>query len=640
MTEEEKSERASKDAAIVKKVMERFESLAAQRHGLEKVWEEDDRQYNNLIDERYYHGTADVKVPATYDAIETLVSFGMDAIFSKEMPVQKVAPEGGDVDKVKLYNRAALIKMDNMPNRKPFRDRMEDSLRGGCVYGNAVIKAPFDSTLKGANYIPLPNEEMYYDFFVDEPYKLDFVTQKIRRTCSSLLKNKNKYNRGYNITKDKLKQLAKASTEDKVTGKIYRHIVQEYNISDTKAASDVDYCDLYETHLLWEWEGELKWTICTIVNKKLLIRFEQADYDFPPYLFWIINKQKGTLLGKSICRLIRPHQIELNDYRSQTLDAGTMALQPMYSVDQLADIEPSQLRSRPAGVVYSMQPSGVTPIQKDLSFLSVGQAMQATLRQDIQILSGATPSLADVLARDTTAYESRRAYTSSARRVLTLLVRKFVVSVLHAWLDMDFQYTKERVSYEDFMRMVGKEAAREGEESLKEYFDIPMDTIALGFNEVTDKVVKIQQELNNLNIALKAPQVINVAKVAMDTFEAQGKKNVEDYVFLPPKPSLANARDENELLLQGQPIDPPHPRDVHQSHKETHEAIRGELSEHQQLRLDEHLAIHDQMAGQQVGQAPMPPQEQPRATGVPSVQPHGVEESELAGRAGRIPETF
>lgn len=630
LTDDQITTRTNKDAEKVKKVMTRYGELATLRQGPEKVWEEDDRQYNNLIEERTYQGNADIKVPATYDAVETLVSFTMDALYSRPMPVEKVGAEGGDVEKVKLYNRKAQIHMNNMPNRRPFRDRNEEVVRRGFVQGVSVVKTPYDGAQKGAAYIPVPNEELYYDYLVGQPYMLDFITHRLRRSHSNLLKNKDKYNKGYNITKAKLKPL-QADEKDTVEGNTYRHILDSFKIGN-KNESRKGYCDLYETHFLHDWEGkgELVWTIATIINKKHLIRFEKAEYEFPPFLFWIINKQEGTLLGKSIPRLVRPAQIELNDYRSQMLDAGTTALQQMYTIDELADIDPYQLRNRPNGYVGTQGPGGVEPIKRDLSFLAVGQTMQATLVNDIQVLSGATSSLTDALEKGSTAFASRKNLANSTRRVLSLYVKKYVDNILSTWLDLDFKYTVDHVPYEDFMRMVGKEAGREGEEQLKDYFDVEMDTMALGFDEVTDKVVKIQEAMNALGIVAGMPNIFNVAEWAKDLAEAMGKKNVEKYVFLPPPSTLMNAEDENANLLMGHRIDPPHPKDNHGAHKQKHSELQ-DLPDGQAAVRDEHNAMHDQMGAQ--AQGGRPTQELPNIDQGQQLQPEGIQESQLNAQA-------
>lgn len=632
----EKAEVDAKEVKIVQLVQKQYDQAKMLRQPLERIWEEDDRQYNNQIDERNYHGNSDIKVPDTWDAIETLCSFFLDALWSKEMPVKKIGAEGSDMDLVELYNQDLKRKMSNMPNRRNFRDRNDEAIRNWLKFGFTAVKCPFEKSINGAGFIPLEPEEIYFNFYKKSTHLLDYICHKVKRSEASLFKNKASYNYGHNITKTKLKSAKKP--ED--TSGVYRHTLTNLKLSDQVPKSHMGYYDVYEHHILTDQGKGFKWHIATVVNGTVLIRFEEADYDFPPILICPLHTQKGLLVGMSIPRLVRGQQIERNDYRSQMMDAGQISLQQMYTVDKMADIDPYQLRNRPNGVVYSEIGGGVEPIRRDLGFLSVAQVMDGITAQAIQTLTGATPSLTDALQTSKTAFAERKNLANSTRRVLQLL-RKYIDNVLFPWLELDFQYTSsDLVPYAEFVRVAGKDATAFGEERLKDFFDTKLDTIAEGFEDITDRVTKVQQELNNLNIAGGLPQFINVPRVAMDLYKAQGKKNVEDYVFGIPKPSMVSPEDENLLVSQGQEPDPPNPRDNHPYHLQKHN--EAEIDSELKARImDRHVELHKQamavMSGQQ---APTPTQSMPQAGSVPQTAPSGVQESEMMAQAGRTQKSY
>ena len=623
--------KANDQVVIVDICKQRISALDMIWKTLADVWEKDDEQYNNQINESYYHGAANMKVPATYDAIETLVSFGVNALYSKDkVPVKSRAPEGGDAAKVKLYNRASEIKM----SRINLREKIALTLRRYQKFGLAVVKKPYNADIMGADYIPLHPNEVRFDPFVPSMEELDFFAHKVKRTKRQLRKTYGE------IDEKRLDEVTANNSAGNPEG-VYQHTKTAFNIGSAKIVSNVKYYDVYECWVLAKTseDNDERWYLATIVNNDYAIRIVTAPYELPFLVCGLIH-QEGTILAKSLPRVIRDHQIALNDYHNQTLDCGTIALQPMSTVDTMANVTTSQMKFRPGGYVFTDAPNGIQPIRRDLR-PDIGMMMQTNMENAIQRLTGATPSLMDALVKDVVATESRRAYNAATRRALEQL-RKFVDVILVPWHRTDFNYTRRFVTYADFMRLVGKDAALEGEASLHEFFNEEYDSIAEGFLDITDKMARLQMLMNFYNLSTKSPMVANLPYMLRDIAEWQGIEDPDRYVFLPPSPQLMNPLDENTLMSQGQKVGV-NPRDPHMEHINKHKAMEmptdPELHAAVLALMDEHVGQHmralQAQAGQQAGQqAAMPPQE------MPQLQPQQGQEAELLGEGMRTPTTF
>lgn len=596
---------------------------------LERVWEEDDKQYNNQLDEGSYVGAANIKVPATYDAVETLVAFGVNALYQKGIPVRARGVEGGDAQKVKLYNRANEIKQNKM--NPVMRQRVSMAYRRFHKFGIAAVKIPYDAGLLGADFIPLRPEELRFDPFVPSQQELDFYDHKVRRTLKQLKKMYGDKIDAKRLEGDDDNKKESAGNSQNV----YRHTKTTLKLGDATVSSNIPYYDVHECWFLAKSSDDKdeRWYLATVVADYML-RCEPAPYD-PPFVVQGLVHQEGTTLGLSTPRIMREHQKALNDYHNQTLDCGTIALQPMYSVDELSNIAQSQLKFRPNGVVYSSMPSGVQPIKRELR-PDIGMQMQGNMENAIARLTGATPSLMDVLAKNVAATESRRAFNAATNRALEQL-RLFVDNIMIPWHKRDFQYTRKFVPYEKFMRMVGKDAALVGEAQLTTYFNEDYDSIAEGFMDIVDKMAHLQMAQNYLNILTKMPMNADLPTLARDYGEWLGFEDPDRYIHMPPPPTLMHPLDENKLLLMGERV-PVNPRDPHAMHLKDHKKLEVPpegAPEHDDLmaRADDHVGQHMRALRGAMGQAALPPQE------MPQMQPSGMQEAEAVGQTGNVPTT-
>ena len=614
-------------------------ALDAQWMGLKRAWEQDDEQYNNEIQEKNYIGASDLKVPATYDAIETLVGYAMKVLYSRGLPVKSRPPEGGDAEKVKLFNRAMEIRMNMM--EPVFRQRLNLGYRRFQKNGLCVVKVPYNADLRGADFIPLRPDEVLFDPFVASLQDIDFFCHKVRRTKKQITKM-------YGSVKfdELMDDRKKTSNSDDM----YKHTKTMLKLGGQNIPTSVDYWTVYECWVLAKSDEKAKdetWHLVAVLEGKKLLKAKPAPYR-PPFLIQGLIHQEGTVIGRSQPSAIRDHQIALNDYCNQTMDCGTVALQPMMTLDELTNADLRQLKFRPFGIIpLQGSPDSMKPIQMNLR-PDIGLRMQQENERQIQRLTGATPSLIDASSKDVVATESRRALDAATTRALEHM-RLFVDNILIPWHKRDLEYQKKFVSYEDFMRLVGKEAAQLGEAQLKKFFDERYDSIAEGFMDITDKVTKLQLKQNYLKLLQAMPAYADLPSFARDYGEDLGLDNPDKYLHIPTPPSLVHPADENSLMLQGVKVDV-HPQDPDILHIKAHRGAEmpdDEVERAAVLELmDEHIKAHEKqhaMKSSQMRGGPLQEMPQPGSaafqTRTQGLQPGGQDGAELVGEAMRIPPT-
>ena len=194
VSEEEKEQaevtKKGVEQKIVDLVMNAYSNFSLQRQGLEKKWVRDDKQYHNLIENRNYRGMAWTKVPATYDAVITLLFFLLDMFFIKGTPVAKKPFGTEDKEKVEVYNKFNKLKQSNIGSEDDnFRLRILESLLSYLKYGLAIVKMPYNPQLGGADYIPLSIWDVYYNLLTKDTASLDMIIHRLRKTENELVEN-------------------------------------------------------------------------------------------------------------------------------------------------------------------------------------------------------------------------------------------------------------------------------------------------------------------------------------------------------------------------------------------------------------------------------------------------------------------
>jgi hypothetical protein len=636
-------------------------NVYSSRSGLEDKWRRNDELYNNIPVDKNYEGAANLFVPETRSACLTLIDFADEVLFATN-PFFRLKGVGGygDSERGKINSQIIQLQFEKARIRAKFRQFLENSVK----YGFGIVKIPYKykekyivADLKERNRLnkmvrnllrfkddsaSIQEEEITkkrialydnIDFEVKDPFKMywDYyakwedqrcIIEKITDVTNHHLKLKEKEGIYFNI--DKVIDDQGTGTQDSKTeidGK-YPHYSELTGLSGNFNISNSNH-ELLEVWCNFDIDGDGVEEECLIViaDGKHVIRLEVNQFDIQekPYLHNAWNFLEGTSLGIGVPQLTERSQIALNDFTNQIMDNITQILNSMKIVDDLADIPDWQLKSRANGIIKSK--TGVNavkelPIQKTAN---EGFKAVAMTKEDIRQVSGATVSLQGLPARyETTATEIQTQTNSSSRGIFAKL-RDIEDNIIKEMLRRLYSYNLQYMSKEDIIMILGEKAAKtiftteNNNLSTKEILFEDYDFIPLGVTQIENKVIKGQQILNFLNIALGLPPgIVDIPKVVEKLWKYIGD---DDNVLLPqPTDELITPNDENILMSQGEHVHAK-PIENHALHIQEHQRLEVpiELEPLRQEHIQEHMSILSiQQQQQPQGQSPVAPQEQPR----------------------------
>lgn len=120
----------------------------------------------------------------------------------------------------------------------------------------------------------------------------------------------------------------------------------------------------YQIELLHYWEDDRH----TIIANRTETVFDGKNpywHGKKPFLTTSFDPRPGEFYGFSAVELIEHMQHELNTNRNQRIDNVSFVLNRMWKVLRGADIDESELVSRPHGIIYVDSPDDVNPLETD-----------------------------------------------------------------------------------------------------------------------------------------------------------------------------------------------------------------------------------------------------------------------------------
>ncbi len=201
--------------------------------------------------------------------------------------------------------------------------------------------------------------------------------------------------------------------------------------------------------------------------------FKETPFIDIPYL-----KIPGEFEGYGIPLILENPQIMLNLIKNQRLDAATLNIHKMWIVNPLANVNRSELVTRPFGIIYSIDPNGVKEVQfSDLKASAYKE--EEMLKSDMRYSSGVDDFSMGVGGQASSATEVRHLRESTLERV-----RLFVnhlgdgyADVLRYWMDMARQLMSEKMT----IRIIGEDG--------QELFPIIEKDDLMGFFDYKAKVL-------------------------------------------------------------------------------------------------------------------------------------------------------
>lgn len=127
--------------------------------------------------------------------------------------------------------------------------------------------------------------------------------------------------------------------------------------------------------------------IITTINDSIVIRCERNEFGIRPFVAIHDARIPGEFFGVGEVEPLESLQVELNWLRNQRMDNVNLALNKMWLVDTDTDVNPSQLVSRPGGVIFKSPNSVIQPLDfPDVT--SSSYAEEDRIGRDIQTISG------------------------------------------------------------------------------------------------------------------------------------------------------------------------------------------------------------------------------------------------------------
>lgn len=179
--------------------------------------------------------------------------------------------------------------------------------------------------------------------------------------------------------------------------------------------------------------------------------FKEATFIEIPYM-----RMPGEFEGYGIPLILENPQIMLNLVKNQRLDSATLSIHKMWIVNPLANINKTDLVTRPFGIIYSIDPQGVREVQfSDIKPSAYKE--EEMLKSDMRYSSGVDDFSMGAGGGATSATEVRHLRESTLERVRLFVnhIGDAYSDMLRYWMDMARQfYTKEMT-----IRVIGENGA-------------------------------------------------------------------------------------------------------------------------------------------------------------------------------------
>ena len=177
--------------------------------------------------------------------------------------------------------------------------------------------------------------------------------------------------------------------------------------------------------------------------------FKETPFIDVPYL-----KLPGEFEGWGLPMLLENPQLMLNMIKNQRLDAATLGIHKMWIVNPLANINKEELVTRPFGIIYSIDPNGVKPVE----FSDIKQSAyqeENLLKEDMRYASGVDDSSMGTGGSAGSATEVRHLRESTLERVRLFVnhMGDAYADVMRYWMDMQRQFFTKSM----FIRITGKD---------------------------------------------------------------------------------------------------------------------------------------------------------------------------------------
>lgn len=316
-------------------------------------------------------------IPYVFNIVENAFPKIVKSLFSVRPYIPFMPVNANDKDSTqKAENMTKLVEWE-LDNKMKGRLVYNDILRSACMYGTAISKQTWKLeerpvvkraeiagyqtdpetglTVSVTSMQPMETTEITYDapfmqnielqdFFFD-PYGTDidnceYVIHRYWLPMHKIIQMAE--NKQLDVDAETIKKSLTPKGRTATQGREYDKSTA-INMGQKPNRSN-------EVEVLEYWTNDLK---CIVLNKTLVALVTPNPYWHrrKPFSKWECVPVSGEFYGIGIIEMCRQLQVELNTTRNQRIDNVSFALNRMYTILRTANIDTTQLRSRPNGFI-------------------------------------------------------------------------------------------------------------------------------------------------------------------------------------------------------------------------------------------------------------------------------------------------
>lgn len=364
-------------------------------------------------DENLREDGSNLFIPYIFNIVENAFPKIVKSLFSVRPYIPFMPVNANDPDSSrKAENMTKLVEWE-LDNKMKGRLVYNDILRSACMYGTAISKQTWKLeerpvvkraeiagyqtdpetglTVAVTNMQPVETTEITYDapfmqnielqdFFFD-PYGTDidnceYVIHRYWLPMHKIIQMSESEQLDVDVKTIKEKLTPKGRTGEQ--GREYDKS-SAINMGQKPNRSN-------EVEVLEYWTNDLK---CIVLNKSLVALVTPNPYWHrrKPFSKWECVPVSGEFYGIGIIEMCRQLQIELNTTRNQRIDNVSFALNRMYTILRTANIDTTQLRSRPNGFIEVDDHDDIREMQTT-EVKSSSYTEETVIKNDMDVTSG------------------------------------------------------------------------------------------------------------------------------------------------------------------------------------------------------------------------------------------------------------
>ena len=359
---------------VLKQVIQDFNDSNAYQENAFKLFQDCYKMYRAHIEaENMREDGSNLFIPYIFNIVENAYPKIVKSLFSVRPYIPFMPVNSNDADSArKAENMTKLVEWE-LDNKMKGRLVYNNILRSACMYGTAISKQTWKLeerpvvkrtevvgyqtdpetglTVSVTSMQPTETREITYDapfmqnielqdFFFD-PYGTDIDN------CEYVIHR-------YWLPMHKIISMADSGQLDIDEGTIKKKLTAIGRQSENDKSSAINMgqkpARSNEVEVLEYWTNDIK---CIVLNKTLVALVTPNPYwhKRKPFSKWECVPVSGEFYGIGIIEMCRQLQIELNTTRNQRIDNVSFALNRMFTILRTANIDTTQLRSRPNGFI-------------------------------------------------------------------------------------------------------------------------------------------------------------------------------------------------------------------------------------------------------------------------------------------------